>query len=316
MSYASTGLIEATDYNNLAWGGTQGTYTAVTKNIAYVMGVGTGATGYGQDVSPINTGAAAGVVTATQWSGLLTTLNKGLGHQSGAGAQLSVPTITAGGVITYAATVATAVTTINTNAALAAAQGATTTGANFDTTITTSTGITTGTQYGLRTVSFASANAARYFFNAGGQLNYYVSTPTGAGSAAQNSLIALINGLGGWGQKNTSSTGRTGSGITLNTNSTTFGYRNNVLNTGTTVVQVTDTAAAYTADVGYIQVYTSSSDTTNGANGLNVIFFTLFNVADHTLDDAISLTHRSRVDIVYPESTYLTTNSWGTPTIT
>lgn len=89
-----------------------------------------------------------------------------------------------------------------------------------------------------------------------------------------------------------------------------------MLNSGTTVVQVTDTAAAYTADVGYIQVYTNSSDTTNGSNGLNVIFFTLFNVADHILDDTISLTHRTRVDIVYPESTYLTTNSWGTPTIT
>ena len=314
MTYSSGTLIQATDYNNLAWGGTQGTYTASPTNIAYVMGVGSGAIGYGQAITAINTVAAAGSVTAVQWSGMLTLLNQATAHQSGTAAITS--NYTTGQKITYFANVATAVTTINTNAALYSAQGATTTGANFDATISTTTGITTATQYGLRTVTFASANAARYFFNAGGQLNYYVSTPTGAGSAAQNSLIALINGLGGWGQKNTSSTGRTGSGITLNVNSTTFGYRNNVLNSGTTVVQVTDTAAAYTADVGYIQVYTNSSDTTNGSNGLNVIFFTLFNVADHILDDTISLTHRTRVDIVYPESTYLTTNSWGTPTIT
>ena len=107
MTYSSGTLIQATDYNNLAWGGTQGTYTASPTNIAYVMGVGSGAIGYGQAVTAINTVAAAGSVTAVQWSGLLTTLNAALGHQSGAGAQLTVsPTITAGNKITYFSTVA------------------------------------------------------------------------------------------------------------------------------------------------------------------------------------------------------------------
>jgi hypothetical protein len=79
-------------------------------------------------------------------------------------------------------------------------------------------------------------------------------------------------------------------------------------------VQVTDTTASYTASTGYLQVYTSSSDTTNGSNGLNVVFRTVFTVADKTWDDTLSLTYRMAVDIVFPESTYLT-NAWGTPTI-
>jgi hypothetical protein len=312
MAYASAGLISATDYNNLAWGGTQGTYTAVTKNIAYVMGVGTGANGYGQTITAINTVAGADIVTATQWSGMLTLLNGALGHQSGAGAQLS-GNYTAGQTITYFANVATAVTTINTNAALYAAQGATTTGANFDATVTGSTGLSSYTVD--RVVTFASANQARYFFNAGGQLNLRLSTVNAADNGSESSFARLVTGLGGVGFRNTTNTGRTGSGITLNTNNTALGYRTNVLNTPATIVQVTDTTASYTASTGYLQVYTSSSDTTNGSNGLNVVFRTVFTVADKPFNDALSLTYRMAVDIVYPESTYLTTNSWGTPTI-
>jgi hypothetical protein len=238
-------------------------------------------------------------------------LNGALGHQSGAGALLS-GNYTAGQTITYFANVATAVTTINTNAALYSAQGSTTTGANFDVTVSSTTGLSSYTVD--RTVTFDSANQARYFFNAGGQLNLRLSTVNSADSGAENSFARLVTGLGGVGFRNTTNTGRTGSGITLNTNNTALGYRTNVLNTPATIVQVTDTTASYTASTGYLQVYTSSSDTTNGSNGLNVVFRTVFTVADKTWDDTLSLTYRMAVDIVFPESTYLT-NAWGTPTI-
>ena len=313
MTYASAGLIQATDYNNLAWGGTQGTYTSVTKNIAYVMGVGTGAAGYGQTITAINTVAAAATVTATQWSGLLTLLNGALGHQSGAGAQLS-GNYTAGSVITYFANVATAVTTINTNAALYSAQGSTTTGANFDATVTGSTGLSSYTVN--RTVTFASADQARYFFNAGGQLNLRLSTVNSTDNGAENSFNRLVTGIGGVGFRNTTNTGRTGTGITLNTNTTAHGYRNNLVNTPTTLVTVTDTTASYTASTATLSVYTTDATTTNGSVGATVVFRTVFTIADKTWDDTLSLTYRMAVDIVFPESTYLTTNAWGTPTIT
>ena len=313
MTYASAGLIQATDYNNLAWGGTQGTYTSVTKNIAYVMGVGTGAAGYGQTITAINTVAAAATVTATQWSGLLTLLNGALGHQSGAGAQLS-GNYTAGSVITYFANVATAVTTINTNAALYSAQGSTTTGANFDATVTGSTGLSSYTVN--RTVTFASADQARYFFNAGGQLNLRLSTVNSTDNGAENSFNRLVTGIGGVGFRNTTNTGRTGTGITLNTNTTAHGYRNNLVNTPTTLVTVTDTTASYTASTATLSVYTTDATTTNGSVGATVVFRTVFSIADKTWDDTLSLTYRMAVDIVFPESTYLTTNAWGTPTIT
>ena len=198
MSYAQGGLISASDFNGLA-NGTTG------ANIAWVWGTGYGSTGYGQSITALASVSSSTTVTATQWSGMLGPLNAALGHQSGAGATLGPVNYTAGSTITYFANVNTSVTTINTNAALYSAQGSTTTGANFDDAVSTSTGIA-GLAYGTRTVTFASADAARYFFNAGGQLNYVVSTPTAAGVGANADFVGLIGGLGGWGQRNTTAT--------------------------------------------------------------------------------------------------------------
>lgn len=301
MAYASGGTIEATHYN---------TFLNGTNQLNTVWSTGDGATGYGQ--SALSTVSASGSVTATQWATLINTLNNTRTHQSGSGSGMSAPT--AGATINYLSAMQTQVDAAYTNRAAYATQGSTATGSNYDAVISTSSGISIGVAQGQRTVTFASANHARYFFNAGGQLNYYVSTPTGAGSGSQESLRRLIGGLGGWGQLNTTSTGRFGSGLTLNTNSTTVGYRNNLYNSATHVVQVTDTTGAYTSDYAYIDVYTTSNDTTNGSNGLTVSFYSLFYIGDKTWDDSISVTLRTRVDIVYPESTYLT-STWGTPVV-
>jgi hypothetical protein len=308
MSYAQGSLIDAADYNGLI-----GSNSTTAGTINYVWDVGNGAFGYGQGA--ISVVSAAGTVTATQWSTMLNALNRSLQHQSGAGASLGPVNYTAGSTIIYFANVNTSVTTINTNAALYTAQGTTTTGSNFDDAVSTAAALT-AQAYGTRTVTFASANAARYFFNAGGQLNYVVSTPTAAGVGRNADFVGLIGGLGGWGQRNTTATGRTGTGQTVNTNSTTFGYRNNAVNTWTSVVAITSTASTYTSDTAAIQVQTNSADTTNGANGLTVQFRCLYTIADKPFDDTITVTHRVRVDIVYPETTYLNGAApWGTPVV-
>jgi hypothetical protein len=298
MSYASTGLIEATDYNNLAWGGTQGVYTSATKNVAYVMGVGSGAVGYGQDISAINTVAAAGTVTATQWSGLLTTLNKGLGHQSGAGAQLSVPTITAGGTITYAATLATAVTTINTNAALNTALGALVTGGNYAPNPTAGVNVAYGESTvpgGQRIITFASGDAARYFFNAGGSLQYHASVVSNDGTARSNGIrdnIGTVNYTMGAAQ-----------------------YR--ALVAGNVVVVQNTEAGTYSGD--FVKLYTGApavNTSGHGDNGGTIYFYyNLYSAGHGSWNTSMNITVNHRVDIQYPESTYLTSGSWGTPVV-
>jgi hypothetical protein len=126
-------------------------------------------------------------------------------------------------------------------------------------------------------------------------------------------MARLITGLGGVTVRNTTNTGRSGTGITLTVNNTAYGYRNQGTS-NTNIISVSDTTAAYTADAASIGLLTPSTDTTSGANGTNVNFFISYYVADHTWDDTISINITSRIDITPPESTYLT-NVWGTPTI-
>lgn len=316
MTYASGGLIQATDYNSLAWGGTQGTYTSSPTNIAYVMGVGNGEFGYGQDISAINTVAATNTVTATQWSGLLTNLNRALGHQSGAGAQLSVnPAITAGNVITYFSSVATAVTTINTNKALFAAQGSTLTGTT-DTTNPFNNSVAAYSGIRDTNVTFSSANAARYFFNAGGQINYFCSaTNNGVNNPRNNTIVDMINQVGGLSAfRNNTNGGRVGTGGTI-TQNTNFGYRQAVFGLAATIVN-NDVAGTYSGHDVQLQVFSQNNDTSNGANGNSFVFRLFYSVpADDAFGGGFNIGLSVRADIVFPSTTYLT-NSWGTPTIT
>jgi hypothetical protein len=304
MAYSAGGLIQAIDYNALA--------STNSANIAWVMGTGQGDAGYGQSTTLISSVSASATVTAVQWAGLLYLVNRALAHQGGTQVAAGNLNAVAGSTITAFSNVSTAVTTINTNRLNYGTQGTTTTGSNFDAAVSSTTGLSSYTVD--RTVTFASANAARYFFNAGGQLNLVLTAVNSTDSGAENSFGRLVTGLGGVGFRNTTNTGRTGSGITLNTNLTTHGYFDNVFNSATTLVQVTDTTSSYTASTALIQAFTSSSDTTNGAKGLNVVFRTVYTIANKTWDDTLSLTYRMRVDIVNPETTYLT-NSWGTPTV-
>lgn len=317
MAYSSGGLIQATDYNNLAWGGTQGTYTASPNNIAYVMGVGQGAIGYGQSVSAINTISTVNGASAVQWSGLLTTLNSALAHQQGAGAVVATtPTITAGNNITYFANIATQTTNINTNVALFVSQGAILTGATFTAALVVPSSVAL-TITNTRIATWASPDAARYFFNCGGQLNYIIGTDTSNGLARSNSIAAMVSNMGGViAFRNTSNGGRTGIGGTLITNNTAIGYRTPIfINAPLTIVQVTDTTATYTANSALIQAFTNDITATNGSVGPAVFLRTVINLAaDSTLaTGSINLT--SRVDVIPPETTYFTI-SWGMPTIT
>jgi hypothetical protein len=320
MSYTGAGqLIEAWDYNRLTWGGnTTGTYTSTPSNLSYVWGVGNGALGYGQDASAMTVVAAGEVVTATQWSTFVQRLNLALAHQSGAGAQLASGSnigITAGATIQYFANVATAVTTVNTNAALFSAQGSTLTGTN-DATNPTAAANSALSYFRDVNVTFSSVQAARYFFNAGGQINYVCSATDNAGTSRSQTMRDMVNQVGGLGAfRNTTNSGRTGTGGTIVTNNTSFGYRNMVFNSPTTIVD-NDVAGTYSAHDVKLQVFTGSNDTTSGANGSQVVFrLFLTAAADDTFGGAINITLNVRADVVFPETTYLN-NVWGTPTIT
>lgn len=300
MAYAQGGLIEAVDYNNFLNGSNQ---------LNTVWSTGSGATGYGQ--SAVSTVAIGSLITATQWATLINTLNNITAHQTGS--PTAITAVAAGNLIAHLSSLQTSIDDAYSSRATYASQGSTTTGSNFDESISSSTGLSSRTID--RIVTFSSAQHARYFFNAGGQLKFRCSTVNSTDSGAENSFDRLVTGIGGIDFNATTNSGRTGSGITLNVNLTSHGYYNNSFNTPATIVQVTDTDGSYTGSNAFLQCYYGgSNDTTNGARGSVLVFRTIFNIDDKTWDDTLDLTYRTRVDITFPESTYLT-DVWGTPVV-
>ena len=313
MAYATGQTITATDYNGLA-------QTTVAGNVAYVLGVGSGQWGYGQTTTGITAVASTTNITATQWTGLIYLINRGLAHQSGAAAQLASGSnigITAGTTIAAFANVASAATTINTNKALWTAQGATTTGTQFWTNITVGTNAVSSNSF-TRTVTFSSGDAARYFFNAGGQINWAFNvTNIGAATTRSSDMInlfrtTLVSGnVGG-----TTCKGLTGTGNTAVVNATTIGYWT-ANTTPYQLANVQSTATSYTTDYANVRLSMSTPNVSGNSDNGSVVtlHFGVFS-APRTLNfnANLSIAIGTRIDIVSPESTYLN-NTWGTPTI-
>lgn len=325
MSYSSGGLIQAIDYNYLTWGGnTTGTYSGTITNLAMVMGVGKGYKGYGQSVTAISavTGAGGDTVTATQWAGLVHTLNKALGHQSGAGSQLASGSnigITAGATITAFANVSTAVGTVNTNANSASASGSTTTGTGLTTAISWADSSSSQSTNWTRTATFASADQARYFFNAGGYLSV-VLTATNDNATSRSGDVATVlqTNTGGFVVRNANCTARTGAGGTVNSSSSSLGYWG-LTSVNQTMLDINSASATYeyTSTKLEIKLKTNGLQGSNSDNGTIVTFdFTVSDSAqtNSNFNDAVSVTATVRIDVVYPETTYLS-NSWGSVTI-
>ena len=177
MAYSQGGIIAATDYNGFV-----GTSPSSTANqINTIWAVGNGQYGYGQTaLAQVST---SGTVTAAQWASAINSLNSIKTHQTGSGTGIGAPT--AGSLVSYLSTFSSSISTAYTNHLLFNSQGTTVTGSNFAGSISDTNSQGAYTQTFTRTITFSSGDAARYFFNAGGQLNFVVSSATNNDSLIQ-----------------------------------------------------------------------------------------------------------------------------------
>ena len=158
MTYTAGQLIQAADYNGF-----------VSSNAANVNGIwstGSGDYGYGQ--TAISTVSAAGTVTATQWATLVNTLSSIGSQQNTSIVPRTAPTT--GVLISILPTINTDITNLTSlrnNAVAVGAQYTGWTGTNSQT--AGASGATWSITF-TNTVTSATANAARYFFNAGGMI--------------------------------------------------------------------------------------------------------------------------------------------------
>lgn len=311
MSYAQYGTVQATDFNTLAGGNP--TTTSGTLNAVWATG-GTNA-GYGQ-TAVANVSAGDTVAATGQWANLVTYTANSASHQGSSISAVTAPT--AGGTITYLSAIPTNLTTIYNNRLNAATQGSTS--ANTVTTAATWSSIATWTH----TVTFANGDAARYFFNSGGQLKVTCSHPSGTG------INLLLNGLasnigtvvmsspisGSVTIASTSYNGITkvGGGGNAPTVSTNTGYY--ALTTTNTSVF---TQTASTGPAGYLATninVTVKSNGTQGSNGDNGNIITIYTTWDEIPNGLVVATgSTTTVTAQAPETTYLA-NSWGTISVT
>ena len=309
MTWAAGGLVQATDLNTMLGGNP--TTTANTLNATWATG-GSQA-GYGQ--TAVANVAAGDVVSATPWNGLFYNTGNAASHQ---GTSItSISNVSSSNVVTFYSAAQTNLNSIYAARGNAASQGSTT--ANAVTTASTWTSTATFTQ----TVSFANGDAARYFFNAGGQIKMTASHPNvtaGVNQALSNLCSAVgtvvISGqnsgartIAGTSYNGVTKVGGSGSTQTLSTNSGYFG-----LTTGnTTIFDQNSADSPYTANIDLVYIAKTTAATgSNGDNGNVISVFTVLREsgANGTVGTGTVVT----CTVTPPATTYIA-NTWGTITL-
>jgi hypothetical protein len=311
MTYAQYGTIAAVDYNALV-GGNPNTSSG-TLNTVWATG-GTTA-GYGQ--TALGNVTVGTQVYAADWANLVNKTANSASHQGTSITTVTAPT--AGGTITYLSAIPTNLTTIYAPRLNAATQGSTV--ANTATLGTTWTQAATFTH----TVTFANGDAARYFFNSGGQLK--VTCAHANSTAGINLLMNNLASNVGTVVLSSPSTGTiTISGVSF-TGVTKIGGGGNapttLPNNGYYALTTSNanvfTQLASSGPAGYLGTFIriiAKSNGTQGVNGDSGSIITLYTIWDEIPDGLTVGTGTSTtVTVQAPETTYLA-NTWGTITVT
>lgn len=324
MTYSTGNIILASDYN---------AFTTTAGGLNDIWGTGSGDKGWGQTNFVAQT--TGNTVAATQWATLVNNL-----ATSGTQTNTTITSRTApvtGNLIGILANVQTDINNVTTNRGNAAASGtisSTWTGSIAKTSATGSGG-NAWTITWTQTITFPSADQARYFWNAGGLVRLDMSkTSTGTDIDADwNTFVGTVGTLYMSGRVNSAAqtiagvsyTGftRSGGSGTPSPNLTTTGWYS--LTPGaaaTTLFQLNSTVSPYTGDYVRVQAAVNSgatvltlttvwNQTANSGAGESA------NISGGT-DTASPYTSFGTAPAVLcrfvPPSSTLT-NSWGTPAV-
>lgn len=305
MAYAQYGTVAATDYNNLI--GTTNSTTANLLNTTWATGV--GSAGYGQTaLAQVSVG---GTVGAAEWANLVNKTANIATHQG-----TSITTVTApvsGGTITYLSAIPTNLNTVYSSRLNAASQGSTT--ANAISTVGTWSNVATWTH----TVTFANGDAARYFFNSGGQIAMTCTHPSGTGinlllnNLASNVGTVVLSSptsgsitVVGTSYNGVTKVGGGGNAPTISQNS---GYY--ALTTSNANVFTQTASTGPSSYLGTFINYTVKSNGPQGSNGDTGSIITIYTTWDEipnglTVSSGSTVTCTARI----PENTNIA-NAWG-----
>ena len=258
-------------------------YNDFATSVNAIWGTGTGDAGYGQGttVSAVSAGAT---ITAAQWTTLLARISSAASHQSSSITAISNPS--AGGTISAFTALSTNISTITTNRLNVHARQAVA-NTNRDNTNTF-----TGTLTFTNKWAWASANQARYFFNAGGRLSISGSQSGHGSDSKGNQWAALLSQAGTY-YVYAQSSGKSGGSGSPSVNDTNKGYHD-LTTSYVTVFQQYEDTGPYTANYVLWQLRTADAGASVEANCLWVDAApdSSFNKSIYTSQDQVEGTHR------------------------
>ena len=224
-------------------------YNAFVSNSSSPFGynhfAGTGALGYGLGQTAINTVTGGhSTITAAHWNALMTGIDNIANHTNDS--MTARTQVTAGDTIAIKAAVAADLATLAASVAAGCTSAtAIAEGSELQSSVSDTRWV--GSHIVEHSITFASNNALRWFFNAGGTMRMtFTRNGNGGGSATSkdSSVDELISAVGNFDLKANVST-RSGSGETL----TTDGLANGVMDLGTSytvLMKLTQSSGTYT----------------------------------------------------------------------
>ena len=295
MTYASGGLIEATDYNGFV------------ASVNALWGVGSSDSGYGQ-ATTLSSVSAAGTVTATQWSDLIARINSIRQHADNTTSGLTSPS--AGDTISYLSTMSSQISTATSNRLNNTGDGNAADSLGGTKTIGNAAGFTT-TRTQEFSITFLSYNQMRYFFNTGGYVTITSSGSAFSGNTKSTDWQSLVTAFGTTVIYAQTSAKSGGSG-TLSTNNTNAGFYDLTATDTLVMRQYSPTATG-----GYNSSYISSYARLNVAHASSptVIYLKIVMQDDaaDTFDDTVSGTATTNCTARASGVTYVA-NVWGSQT--
>ena len=328
MAYTAGDTILDDEYNTFATGNAAGTGDNGTANLNTLWGTGTGDYGYGE-TSTISAVSAGSTITAAQWNTLLGRIETIGAHQGTTVTNYS--TLSAGNTIEALSTVSTDITNCFNGRLDAAGSGST---------VTTDGAMTFSSSWqssitGVHRITFASANALRYFFNAGGLITFTFSRSGGTTNDKNTEWSDLATNMGTITFSGSDS--HTVNSVAYTGTTQTGGYAGGAGSTKSTIdahaltdsyqqliIKYADTSP-YTAN--YIKIEAKADAAAGSATLIDFQVTAQDDAADtgnptYPLSgtdpaslDVVDGTWTSTMNYILPSSTQLTTASWGSPTM-
>jgi hypothetical protein len=302
MTYAQFGLIQATDYNG---------FVTTVNNL---WGTGSGDSGYGQSTT-LSSVAASNTVTASQWSTLIARMNSMRQHQAGSGVTTGLTSPNTGDTIAYLSTLSSSLNTISGSRLVAAAVGT-----EVGATAITNTATWGGIAVKEASYTWSSANAMRYFFNAGGYVQFTGVNSFFSGTTKSTDWNTLVDNCGTIRIKAQSSEkiGGGGSPSVYNTN---LGFYDLPISYTPEPQAIILRQYSPTATGGYNLNYATFEARLNAAAGSSTILYMRMTLTDADPDlsgaPADTIIGTAQFDYSHtPPSTAFLSNVWGGVTAT